>query len=147
MAAISGLHITGVERLKNSNQGNPRFDITFIDAEGAVHKFRTVSNSSCAYDVENLATIHAKDIKAMVKVELSRAGLIDVIAEDAPNMLREVDIPQELLRTKDRVKNPQYVGGFKVRVSECCNHWDNSGAFARCRCEQYGCPCKVRRGG
>lgn len=83
MARLAGLHLTGTERLKNSVNGNPRFNIAFVDQDGQPHVYTTQSDASISYDVENLAREHSRDPGATVTVELTKAGRVSYWTREA----------------------------------------------------------------
>ena len=68
-----GVRICRVDRLPNSVNGNPRFDITFETPRDLSWwwTYRTSSDSACVYDVDNLMRE-----KALVKVFLTRADRV-----------------------------------------------------------------------
>lgn len=82
MSTLTGLHITGTERLHNSVNGNPRFNIAFVDGDGQPHVYTTQSDASVSYDVENVAREHRDNPGATVTVELTRAGRVSTWQRD-----------------------------------------------------------------
>lgn len=70
-AELDNVWIICVKRLNNSINGNPRYDITFTDGDLGSWTYRTSSDSSCAYDVENLFRSSAR-----VNVYVTRHGYI-----------------------------------------------------------------------
>ena len=66
--------IIHAKRLRNSVNGNPRWDITFTDGDLGSWTYRTSSDAMCNYDVENL--LHTKDL---VNVYVTRANRVCVI--------------------------------------------------------------------
>lgn len=79
---LTGMHITAIERLRNSVNGNPRFNVAMIAPDGAPHVYTTSSDASVSYDVENLMTEHRKDRDATVTVELTKANHISVMRRE-----------------------------------------------------------------
>jgi hypothetical protein len=80
---LTGLHITGITRRKNSVNGNPRFDVAFVDRDGQPHVYTTMSDAACSYDVENLAGEHRRDLAATVAVKLTRAERISTMTRES----------------------------------------------------------------
>jgi hypothetical protein len=65
--------IDHVIRLKNSVNGNPRYDVHFTNGE----RYRTESDGSVNYDIPNLTM--SKDKGRPVTVKLTRRGQIQAI--------------------------------------------------------------------
>jgi hypothetical protein len=74
-ADLRNVWILSVERLNNSVNGNPRFDITFTDNDGEFvtnqWTHRTSSDSSCNYEVTNYANSGER-----IDVWLTKAGRV-----------------------------------------------------------------------
>jgi hypothetical protein len=64
---LTGVTITGIRRLTNSRNGNPRFDVAFSDGTVAT----TQSDASVSYDVTNKRNSGEK-----LDVTLTKAGKI-----------------------------------------------------------------------
>lgn len=45
--------ITHITRMSNSRMGNPRWHVSFVDADGTFHAFPTESDASVAYGLDN----------------------------------------------------------------------------------------------
>lgn len=60
----------GVERLRNSVNGNGRFRLTTKDG----YKVETATDSSCAYDVENAYMDLQSGAEVIAAVEYSKTG-------------------------------------------------------------------------
>ena len=73
----SNVRLELVERLNNSVNGNPRFMLRLVDAEGQTVVYaKTSSDASCNYEVTNYT-----NSKALAVVETTKAGLISTIRE------------------------------------------------------------------
>jgi hypothetical protein len=83
MSELTGMHITGAERLRLSANGNPRFVVAMVDREGQPHTYQTQSDASVSYDVENLVTEHRRNAEATVTVTLTRAGRITYMRRES----------------------------------------------------------------
>lgn len=74
MNKVTGTIVTAL-RLRNSTNGNPRFKITVLDANGAdFHTLTTKSDAACGFDIENL-----KKDGNLVTLNLTPAGRVETI--------------------------------------------------------------------
>lgn len=84
MSTILG-KVTNVKWLTTSSNGNPQGDVTLERVDGTTGTYRTMSDASIAYDVEN--PIYADSVHAFALTDAGRIRGEDVYATSAYNRL------------------------------------------------------------
>lgn len=105
---LEGMHVTAIERMTNSTNGNPRFRVAMVGRDGEGYIFPTQADAACSYDVENIVREHRRNPDATITVELTRA-------ERIATMTRE-----EAAETKPM--KPEELGKYVCVPSSTCLH-------------------------